>query len=91
MFVADYDGNTITEITLPSFSLVGSVSLTTSGEPVTIATGGYVWAADYEEGNVDVFQYGAPSSGTVTYTSRRIGAVLAQHNPKKVKRFKRKP
>jgi hypothetical protein len=47
------------------------------------AGNGYVWAADYEEGNIDVFQYGAPSSGTVTYTSRRIGAFRAQHNAKK--------
>jgi hypothetical protein len=39
------------------------------------AGGGYVWSADPCQGTIYVLQYGAPSSGVITYTSRRIGMI----------------
>jgi hypothetical protein len=39
------------------------------------AGGGYVWSADPCQGTIYVLQYGAASSGVITYTARRIGTI----------------
>lgn len=46
------------------------------------AGGGYVWAADDDYENINAFQYGAQSSGTITYTSHRIGSFTAPPSKK---------
>ena len=47
------------------------------------AGGGYIWAGDYNYGNIDVYQYGAPSSATMTYSAsvRRKPALSMPKNP----------
>ena len=47
------------------------------------AAGGYIWSGDYDYGNIDVFQYGAPNSATVTYRAvvRRKPALSMPKNP----------
>ena len=53
-----------------------------SQELVAISSGGgYVWAADYDYGYVDALQYGAPSTGTVTYTRVRQLTSFAKRRP----------
>ncbi|HTU71756.1 MAG TPA: hypothetical protein VMF11_15745 [Candidatus Baltobacteraceae bacterium] len=50
------------------------------------AGSGYVVAVDDDCYNIDFFQYGAPSSGNVTYTSRRIGSAITRPAGKRVQR-----
>ena len=47
------------------------------------AGGGYIWAGDDDYGNIDVYQYGTPSSATVTYSAavRRKPALSMPKNP----------
>jgi hypothetical protein len=47
------------------------------------AGGGYVWSADWEYGEIDAFQYGAPSSATMTLSMQRhtMATISAPKNP----------
>lgn len=50
------------------------------------AGGGNVWGADDYCYNIDVMQYGVPSSGTVTYNAtRRIGSMIPRLNLRPLK------
>jgi len=52
------------------------------------AAGGYVWSTDYEYGNINVMQYGAPSTGTITYSAiHRPVNYVARRNPHPNPRF----
>jgi hypothetical protein len=43
---------------------------------------GFVWGGDDEYGNIDILEYGAPSTGTVTYAAKHhMGMAITRANP----------
>jgi len=62
--------------------VIGYYAIPVTGETVTgvADAGGYLWSVDNAEGNIQYLQYGAPASGTVAYTTRRIGEQSSRRN-----------
>jgi len=66
---------------IANYTLSGIAGSASSGQSIGgIDVGrGYVWAGEESFGDVDVIQYGAPSSATVPMVLRRIGAPAQSH------------